>query len=85
VARFHLLRVFCEARDTGGNRLAVFLEGAEVPPHHRQRVAAELELSETVFVDDAAGGVIRIFTPRADLHPAVCGRTVLDDVREHLV
>ena len=75
MARFHLLRVFCEARDTGGNRLAVFLEGADVPPHHRQRVAAELELSETVFVDDAAGGVIRIFTPRAELdfagHPAV--------------
>ena len=75
MARFHLLRVFCEARDTGGNGLAVFLEGAEVPPHHRQRVAAELELSETVFVDDAAGGVIRIFTPRAELdfagHPAV--------------
>lgn len=71
----HLLRVFCNEDDAGGNPLAVFLDGASVPPEARQRVAAELGLSETVFVDDAARGEIRIFTPAVELdfagHPAV--------------
>lgn len=71
----HLLRVFCGEGDSGGNSLAVFLDGAAVPPEARQRVAAELALSETVYVDDAARGEIRIFTPAVELdfagHPAV--------------
>jgi predicted PhzF superfamily epimerase YddE/YHI9 len=71
----HLLRVFCGEGDVGGNPLAVFLDGASVPPGARQRIAAELGLSETVFVDDAARGEIRIFTPAVELdfagHPAV--------------
>jgi predicted PhzF superfamily epimerase YddE/YHI9 len=53
----------------------VFLEGGEVPEGDRQEVAAELGLSETVFVDDAPRGQIRIFTPALELpvagHPAV--------------
>ena len=73
--RLHLLRVFCGESGSAGNPLAVFLDGAEVPPDARQRVAAELGLSETVFVDDAARGEIRIFTPAVELdfagHPAV--------------
>jgi predicted PhzF superfamily epimerase YddE/YHI9 len=75
VARLHLLRVFCNEDGTGGNPLAVFLEGAEVPAERRQAVAADLGLSETVFVDDLARGVVRIFTPAAELpfagHPTV--------------
>jgi predicted PhzF superfamily epimerase YddE/YHI9 len=75
VPTLHLLRVFCGEGDAGGNPLAVFLDGASVPPEARQRVAAELGLSETVFVDDAARGEIRIFTPAVELdfagHPAV--------------
>jgi predicted PhzF superfamily epimerase YddE/YHI9 len=67
--------VFCGERDTGGNSLGVFLDGESVPPEARQRVAAELGLSETVFVDDAARGEIQIFTPAVELdfagHPAV--------------
>jgi predicted PhzF superfamily epimerase YddE/YHI9 len=74
VARLHLLRVFCAGSD-GGNQLAVFLDGAEVSPEERQAVAADLGLSETVFVDDAQRGQIRIFTPLAELgfagHPTV--------------
>jgi predicted PhzF superfamily epimerase YddE/YHI9 len=84
VARLHLLRVFCGDGDAGGNPLAVFLDGAEVPPDARQRVAEELGLSETVFVDDAARGEIRIFTPAVELnfagHPAVGTAWLL---REH--
>lgn len=73
--RLHLLRVFCGEGDSGGNPLGVFLDGAEVPADARQRIAAELGLSETVFVDDAARGEIRIFTPAVELdfagHPSV--------------
>ena len=75
MARLHLLRAFCDELGGGGNALGVFLEGAEVPAGRRQAVAAELGLSETVFVDDAGAGAIRIFTPAAELdfagHPAV--------------
>jgi predicted PhzF superfamily epimerase YddE/YHI9 len=75
VPTLHLLRAFCGEDDAGGNALAVFLDGAEVPPEARQRVAAELGLSETVFVDDTAHGEVRIFTPTVELdfagHPAV--------------
>jgi predicted PhzF superfamily epimerase YddE/YHI9 len=75
VPTVHLLRVFCGENDAGGNPLAVFLDGADVPPEARQGVAAELGLSETVFVDDAARGQLRIFTPAVELdfagHPSV--------------
>ena len=75
MSHYHLLRVFCGDDGSGGNPLAVFLEGAEVPAADRQKVAAELGLSETVFVDDAAHGAIRIFTPAVELgfagHPTV--------------
>jgi predicted PhzF superfamily epimerase YddE/YHI9 len=75
MARLHLLRVFCDEDGGFGNPLAVFLDGAEVDPSSRQAVAADLGLSETVFVDDAERGEIRIFTPTVELgfagHPTV--------------
>jgi predicted PhzF superfamily epimerase YddE/YHI9 len=47
-------------------------------------VAADLGLSETVFVDDAASGTIRIFTPAEELdfagHPSVGTAWLLGDV-----
>jgi predicted PhzF superfamily epimerase YddE/YHI9 len=71
----HVLRVFCGSGGSGGNTLGVFLGGREVPADARQRVASDLGFSETVFVDDAARGEIRIFTPGVELdfagHPAV--------------
>ena len=77
MARLHLLRVFCGEGGSGGNPLAVFLDRSLVPPERRQAVAAELGLSETVFVDDARQGVLRIFTPATELefagHPTVGG------------
>lgn len=83
--RLHLLRVFCGENGSGGNPLAVFLDGDEVPPEARQLVAAELGLSETVFVDDAARGEIRIFTPAVELdfagHPAVGAAWLLAEQR----
>jgi predicted PhzF superfamily epimerase YddE/YHI9 len=75
VAILHLLRVFCNELGEGGNPLAVFLDGSEVPPDRRQQVATDLNLSETVFVDDMARGEMRIFTPVAEIpfagHPTV--------------
>jgi predicted PhzF superfamily epimerase YddE/YHI9 len=75
VSRLHLLRVFCDDDESGGNPLAVFLDGPEVAPSARQAVAADLGLSETVFVDDAGRGELRIFTPTVELefagHPTV--------------
>jgi predicted PhzF superfamily epimerase YddE/YHI9 len=75
VSRLHVLRVFCGERGEGGNRLGVFLTGAEVPAAARQAVAADLGFSETVFVDDAERGELRIFTPVVELafagHPTV--------------
>jgi predicted PhzF superfamily epimerase YddE/YHI9 len=75
VTTLHLVRVFCGDHGRAGNPLAVFLDGQAVAPEDRQRVAAELGLSETVFVDDAARGELRIFTPATELdfagHPTV--------------
>lgn len=73
--RVHLLRVFCDESGQGGNPLAVFLDGSDVAASSRQAVAADLGLSETVFVDDPGRGEIRIFTPAVELefagHPTV--------------
>jgi predicted PhzF superfamily epimerase YddE/YHI9 len=70
-----VLRVFIGPDDDGGNLLGVFLDGPVIPEDRRQSVAAELGFSETVYVDDAAEGAIRIFTPGRELpfagHPTV--------------
>ena len=62
----HLIDVFVSASGTGGNALAVFVE-ADVDAAERQGIAAELGLSETVFVDDAGAGRLQIFTPASEL------------------
>jgi predicted PhzF superfamily epimerase YddE/YHI9 len=75
MAKLHVLRVFVAPEGTGGNPLGVFLNGPAVPEGRRQKVAADLGFSETVFVDDPPAGVVRIFTPAAELpfagHPLV--------------
>jgi predicted PhzF superfamily epimerase YddE/YHI9 len=75
VAELHVLRVFCDSHWAHGNPLGVFVDGGEVPEERRQEVAAELGFSETVFVEDAESGRIRIFTPGFELpfagHPSV--------------
>jgi predicted PhzF superfamily epimerase YddE/YHI9 len=74
MAELHVLRVFCGPVG-GGNPLGVFLSGGEVPDARRQAIAAELGFSETVFVDDAERGAIRIYTPGEEVpfagHPVV--------------
>jgi predicted PhzF superfamily epimerase YddE/YHI9 len=84
MSRLHLLRVFCAEDGSGGNPLGVFLDGVEVPADRRQAVAADLGLSETVFVDDQGRGEMRIFTPAEELdfagHPSVGTAWLLGDV-----
>lgn len=75
MTQLHVLRVFIGPDGRGGNPLGVFLDGSAIPEDRRQAVAFDLGFSETVFVDDAAEGAIRIFTPGAELpfagHPTV--------------
>jgi trans-2,3-dihydro-3-hydroxyanthranilate isomerase len=73
-----VLDVFTET-PLEGNPLAVFLDGDAVPAERMQSIAAEFNLSETVFVvraaDAAARARLRIFTPRRELpfagHPTI--------------
>ena len=73
--KLHVLKVFVGDERVGGNPLGVFLEGTETPDDERQRVAADLGFSETVFVDNSDTGELRIFTPETELpfagHPLV--------------
>jgi predicted PhzF superfamily epimerase YddE/YHI9 len=75
VPELHVLRVFTNDEGEWGNPLGVFLDGGAVPEGERQAIATELGYSETVFVEDRAGGRIRIFTPGMELpfagHPSV--------------
>ena len=69
-----VLRVFVGPDGAGGNPLGVFLDGPAVPSDRRQDVAADLDFSETVFVDDDAGSV-EVYTPTRPIpfagHPLV--------------
>jgi predicted PhzF superfamily epimerase YddE/YHI9 len=82
MAELHVLRVFTAEDGEWGNPLGVFLDGARIPVAERQGVAADLGFSETVFVDDAANGRCRIFTPGLELpfagHPSVGTAWLLD-------
>ncbi|TCO26539.1 PhzF family phenazine biosynthesis protein [Kribbella steppae] len=69
-----VVRVFTDPDGRFGNPLGI-IDGTAVPPADRQRVAAELGFSETVYVDDAATGTIRIFSATGEMafagHPTV--------------
>jgi predicted PhzF superfamily epimerase YddE/YHI9 len=75
MAKLAVLRVFCAEDGSGGNPLGVFLDGPAVREERRQTIAHELGFAETVFVDDAERGAVRIFTPGVELpfagHPSV--------------
>jgi trans-2,3-dihydro-3-hydroxyanthranilate isomerase len=88
--RYQLVDVFTGER-FGGNPLAVFTNGRGLETEMMQRIAKELNLSETVFVlppDDSTNDYkLRIFTPAIELpmagHPTIGTAFVL--AREHLV
>jgi trans-2,3-dihydro-3-hydroxyanthranilate isomerase len=70
-----------------GNQLAVVLDGRDLAPRLMQRIARELNFSETTFVfapeDSAHAAKIRIFTPAVELpfagHPTIGTAWVLKD------
>lgn len=87
--RYHLLDVFTD-RPFGGNPLAVFPDGRGLSDEWMQRIAGELNLSETVFLlpPETAEGTrrLRIFTPGMEMafagHPTV-GTALLLAELEH--
>ena len=71
-----VLKVFVGPGGEGGNPLGVVIDGAAVPdPAMWQAIAAHLNYSETVFVDDPDTALLRIYTPARELpfagHPLV--------------
>ena len=74
--RFHQLDVFGSG-PYSGNPLAVFPETGGLDAAQMQRIASEMNLSETTFVTRASGDSydMRIFTPAAELafagHPTI--------------
>jgi trans-2,3-dihydro-3-hydroxyanthranilate isomerase len=76
--RFYTADVFTQ-KTFGGNPLAVFPQAQGLSPQQMQKIAREINYSETVFVlpPETAEGTrqLRIFTPKAELpfagHPTV--------------
>jgi trans-2,3-dihydro-3-hydroxyanthranilate isomerase len=74
----HVVDVFTE-RPLAGNQLAVVLDAEGIPPEAMQRIAKEMNLSETTFVlaPEVSGHAarVRIFTPGRELsfagHPTI--------------
>ncbi|AQQ52400.1 PhzF family phenazine biosynthesis protein [Planococcus lenghuensis] len=83
---YTLIDVFTD-QPFGGNQLAVFQPEAELPKELMQKIARELNLSETVFLYPAANQEntrkLRIFTPKMELpmagHPTIGAAFVLAD------
>jgi len=87
--RYAILDVFTD-RALAGNPLAVVLDGEGLGDAAMQAIAAEFNLSETVFVlppaDPTQRAALRIFTPARELpfagHPTV-GTAVLLGILDH--
>jgi PhzF family phenazine biosynthesis protein len=67
---YHLVNVFAETR-FGGNPLAVFEDGSGLTDAEMQAIAAQMNLSETVFLFPprlpGCDAHVRIFTPGYEL------------------
>lgn len=81
--RFHIVDVFTERR-YAGNQLAVVESLGELADEKMQRIAAEMDYSETTFIEsfDASSGYdVRIFTPAEEIpfagHPTLGTAAVL--------
>jgi trans-2,3-dihydro-3-hydroxyanthranilate isomerase len=86
--RIHLVDVFTE-KPLAGNQLAVVLDAQDIPGEVMQRIAREMNFSETTFVmppaDPAHAARVRIFTPATELlfagHPTIGTAWVLSTQR----
>lgn len=81
---YRVVDVFAQGPLTG-NPLAVFFKAPDLPTELMQRIAREMNLSETTFVTSSVGGryASRIFTPTSELpfagHPTLGTAWVLRD------
>ncbi|MBI1729161.1 PhzF family phenazine biosynthesis protein [Candidatus Acetothermia bacterium] len=88
--KYHLVDVFTD-QPFGGNQLAVFPDGPSIPSELMQRIAKELNFSESTFIfppkNPKNDAWVRIFTPARELpmagHPTVGTTFVL--VKEKLL
>jgi trans-2,3-dihydro-3-hydroxyanthranilate isomerase len=86
--KYHLLDVFTD-RALAGNPLAVVSDCEGLDSATMQRIAAEFNLSETVFLlephDPVNTARLRIFTPKAELafagHPTVGAAILIGELR----
>ena len=74
MARYLVYDVFTDRR-FGGNPLAVFPDATAIAEADLQRIARELNLSETTFVTPGERPRVRIFTPMSEMpfagHPTI--------------
>ncbi len=86
--KYYLLDVFAD-RPLAGNPLAAVIDCDGLDSATMQKIAAEFNLSETVFVfeprDPVNTALLRIFTPKAELafagHPTVGAAVLLGELR----
>ncbi len=86
--KYHVLDVFTD-RALAGNPLAAVIDCDGLDTAAMQRIAAEFNLSETIFVlaprDPVNTARLRIFTPRAELafagHPTIGGAILVAELR----
>lgn len=86
--RFYVLDVFTD-RPFSGNQLAVVIDCDGLDTGGMQKIAAEFNLSETVFVFEPRDPIntarLRIFTPKAELpfagHPTVGAAVLIGELR----
>lgn len=71
---FYIVDVFAEDKYTG-NQLAVVISGETLTSDEMQRIAKEMNYSETTFVTSIENSTVRIFTPEVELpfagHPTI--------------
>jgi trans-2,3-dihydro-3-hydroxyanthranilate isomerase len=86
--KYYVLDVFTD-RAPGGNPLAAVIDCDGLDTEAMQKIAADFNLSETIFVlaprDPVNTARLRIFTPRAELpfagHPTVGGAVLIAELR----
>jgi len=76
--QIRIVDVFTD-KPLAGNQLAVVLDAKDIPPRLMQRIAHEMNFSETTFIlppeDPAHAAKVRIFTPHVEMrfagHPTI--------------
>jgi len=71
---FYIVDVFAESKYEG-NQLAVIVGNDKIPAEEMQKIAKEMNYSETVFITSVEDFSIRIFTPEVEIpfagHPTI--------------